>query len=603
MNLTRTTAIGRYAANELLDGYGAINTRFGESNRDPNQLAQIVFPNRPTILSNRDDSNNTIAIYDTRSKENLYMENSTGSTQMLQDLQQMNREKVVFEGADLMPRDSIPQFNLGSYEMERISTSPISPYFEFTKSAKEKPTLIDSRILQHTNDREYAEESSQINNALNLAYSPARYEMLERQNEADRRLLGEPVPMNRYIENANAYVGRDMNLPSFAMMKETTKRLEEDQFAINQGNSYFQTAQDRDFKLALLPIPNSQTNELKSYNQLLSGNEEMLHSRYNNLYTWNDNSENIQESYRDRMRSIEILENKLEETYKRFYKTSIPKQKYLRNSPEKSEVTYFNNSNPYEQNKYYHSYSYIDRELNSTAPPIEGTPASTLINEFGERSMILDAGANQLILIQKLSPNRIFVGDARAIDDDLLISYLPEEISHELRNRINYSEGRQFKEISLNDFREITDFVNQNPGLQQRAKIRDIYSIIGDSDIDRRMLDEFSGNHVFVDNQAYINQNIEQEQKPLLLDRDLNTRREEIPFVENSGMAYFYESPELRGKVNVNERNFQEIHDREIKNSLLLPIASKQDQSLTRDFPFIRQIGTPSANFSRVRRK
>ena len=604
MNLTRTTAVGRFAADEMLDGRGSINPRFGETNRDPNQLAQIVYPNKPTIVTNRDVSNDAIAIYDTRTKENLYMEQSTGSTQMLQDLQQMNRDKVVLNGADLMPNKKIPLYDLTSYDMRRINSDEdeSKPYFELKRTPSEKPTLIDERILQHTNDREYAEESSQINNALNLAYSPARYEMLERQNEADRRLLGESVPMNRYIENANAYTSRDMNLPTFSMKSETTNRLEEDQFAIHQGNAYFSTAQEREQSLALMPIPNAQTNELRNYNQMLSGNEEMLHSRYNNQYSWSDNSENIQESYRSRMKSIAAMEKDLEDVYYRFYKQPIPNQHSVESKPKRAEAFNVDSSNPFKQErKTKSSFSFIDREVNSTAPPVEGTAASTLINEFGERSMILDAGANQLILIQRLSPDRIFTGDARSIDDDLIVSYIPEEITHELRNRISYSEGREFIELELNDFREITDFVDRNPSLQERTKLRDVYSMLGDSEIDKRMLSEFSGNHVFVDNDAYVKSSLKQEHRPLQLSRDLNTKRDEVPFVETTNDAYQYESPELRGKLRVDERRFQAIDDNEVRSVMNREFSHLQDQSLSRDYAYVPQASAPTANFSRFR--
>lgn len=606
MDLTRTTAIGRYAAEQMLDGYGPINPRFGETNRDPNQLAQIIHPNRQTILSNRTSPNDAIAIYDTRTKDDLYMEKSTGSTQMLQDLKRMNQEKIVYEEADLLPHPDIPQYNLNSTEMERLETRYKNPYFELDQKSdldRQKPALIDSRIRYHTNDREYAEEADMMNNALNLSFAPSRYEMLERQNEADRKLLGESQPMNRYIENANAYTTRDMNLPVVSMKDEITHRLEEDRYAINHGNAYFETAQKREQELALMPIPNAQTNDLKYYNQALSGNSEMLHSRFNNYYTWgNDNRENIQENYRNRMHMLDTIASRLDDSYERIYHEPIPNTRKYGETREK-EITYFDNSNPYEQKKNLHKYTFIDREVNSTAPPIEGTPASTFINEFGERSMILDAGHNQLILIQKLSPSRIFDGDARSMDDDLLISYLPEDIVRTLRNRMSYSEGRKFREISLNDYLDVTEFVSKNPSVQQRAKLRDVYRLVSDSEIDRRMLDEFSGNRVIVDAAAYSHSSRTpgQEDRYVQYERDLNSQLTEAPRDEQRETAYGYEQAELRGKLNLQERRFQDIDDREIHMNLLKQIASRQDQSLSRDTVYNPQIAAPTADFSRFR--
>ena len=482
MDVARAGASGRYASNVLLRGNGPINLRMNESDREVNELNNYLKQPRLTILSNRDLSDDPIALYDTRSNENLYMEQTTGSTKMRQELTLNNREKVINPTDDRVPRTDVPFFDLHGDGMKRIPNGSAN---------SDKPTLVDDRILQHTNDREFAYESEQINAARNLQNSAKRWDLIERQFESDRKLLGEPAAANRYNEPALAYAVRGTHMPEFEYREMVKSRVDE-AAAVANGDLSYATAQEREFKAAMQPHADANINLRRDI---------VVPDRVMNQYDWNGSDrEHYQEPYRRRASVFDNLVDKFSNWYRRVFKSDNSQERRLIDEIPNAEF-YDDGQTPFSVERgEIKPMIFVNRETAETIPEIEGTDltASTFINDFGERSMMLETYGNELILLQKVSPEKTFTGDGQRMEDDYIAVAIPEYIKEKLRGKIRNSEGRHFKELTLGDYEELIDFVNKNPGEQQRVSANDVYLVVKDSAEDARMLREFAGKYMIM---------------------------------------------------------------------------------------------------------
>lgn len=542
-NIIRTTASGRYELNNSLAGDGRLNIKMGDSNVESNQAKALLFTPRPTLVWNKDVSDQPSAIYRWRDHPTL----DSGRPDMNQSLIEMRQDRIKYgEGEDLIPTTN-PIFDLSSPSMSRVDNpaNETAPYFSFNGDySTNKPVLIDERMNRRIAEREYTERSDQIREMQNLKNSPEYWDRIAKQEAADRALLGLGEPTNRYSEASAAYNRRGYHLPSDVVRKNEKRRLAEDWAATELGKNYFAVNQQRDMEYGLTP----------EFGHPVNYNPNFIHNRSINRYS------SIDKEFEEFHHRIMSLENKIRDLYERVYHEQYPSMRY---ENEMDPSYYFStNEHPNSESRRPIRYTLIERDVMDEIPDIEGKVASTLINESGDRMMVARLNGD-LYILSRPSTN--------PDDDRISFVRLPMEYEQKSRIRIHDSEGRHFKEISLDDFHDIIGFINQHPEMTQQGKvsIRDLYSSLIDSDIDRRMLEEFSGNKVF---SALTFEEIEQMERAST--KSNYVERNQIDDKPSTNPMWRGEEQisELRPGVQSNgigERKFSSIDSREVDSMIL----------------------------------
>lgn len=561
INKAQANAYGRYlSANVLRDG-PSVNLRSSESNRGANTLTSHARHAIPTIWDNHDPNMRDIALYDPRNVSSIMNYEQTGDNSMLIKLQHNNKPKIETIGDDLLPNYA-PKISLSPNSLDAISENNKSPYFprlpisannQFPKDVKPrlgnwtstapnvvKPTLIDERMLQHTTDRDFAWDDDKQRAALNLLKNPRRWQRQERIDDDTRRLEHMGQPVDRWNENKNAYIDRPSVTKEY-IVDMISKRLDE----ASKYNSLDDASTLQHIeKTALNPIYSyHQAGEgVRDLNHRQSANADIVLSRYVNDYGYDVKKESFEEPKKS---IFETITNTVLKLFKH-----EPAEKPTNKLPIPS--------------------TYEIEPITTT------TSASTFISPVS-RMMCFEADG-QLHVIQKMDSERLFASDSRPVGDDLILTVLPKKYTDKIRDKMHKSEGRQFKEMSLEDFEQMLLFITKNPQVQKRVKAEFVSSLLTDR-VDLEMLNEFAGDKVIIENSVLNGSPIDVDERRTWSLLNRNSKRIDIDDDYNDEQLEYYECadrPELRTLPLNHERMQTRINSSELE--LDMPINEQKQQ-------------------------
>ena len=497
----RANAFGRYATNSLMKDGASMNLRQQSTNRDVNMLAAHARHPVPTKATNNNFNNADIALYTTRSNNSLMNYEENGDMSLYTQIRNGNRDKIVTLGEDLLPNYGA-KYDLNN-SMDTITRNNTCVYYPHLHKSdanrfpkKAKPTLIDDRMLQHTSDREWNYESDQIINAKNLYQSGRFKDRLARQENADREFLGMPKQMDNWSEARAGYATRPA-IPLEDLEYQVEKRLTEQQ-------SYNQLDDENIIQnIQRISLARADQDMVNPKWHLTSGNNDMIVDRVQNNYDRFYKDVNEQAQTNQQKGFLETVTSTILKLFKKEDKNKYGDRKQT----ETFEDTNLSagNTNPYNVNREKSQSTYIirDGEIMTVAPETLDTYGSVYISPVSRTMAMLNNG--QLVIIQKYESDAIYGGDLRPYADDLIVTSLPVNFTEKIRERIQNSEGRKFKELSDEDFKELLDFISKNPSVQHRVSSTDIMALLKDDQIDKAMLDAFEGKNIIIDNDALAN--------------------------------------------------------------------------------------------------
>ena len=344
----------------------------------------------------------------------------------------------------------------------------------------------------------------------NMIKSPTRWDKIDRQEQADRRLKGMGQPVDKWAENAGAYINRP-HVEQEYVVNDLKKRIT-DARKINDLDDESLLQQINRASLPMYANSNAQF-AIRDMNHQSSANGDMVLDRYLNQYNFGstknsiDNTEQHQEEYTYEHKSI--LAN-IVSTVKRFLglqpKESFSTMNY--NKPDvESEFDYYpelpiNMQSPSDIERTVNNtvYAVRDGSVMTVMPDSLETYGSTFVSPVSRMMCVYDKG--EMVIIQKFDSDRILGSDLRPIKDDYIVTVLPHQYTDKFRDRIHNSEGRKFVEMSTADFLALSQFITSNPDVQTRVKPEKIQALIRGNDIDERMLDEFSGDNILISDEA-----------------------------------------------------------------------------------------------------
>ena len=493
----QAAAYGRHTTSKVMSGGPTMNLKHGDSNRNINMNNNHARGKIVSMLDNRQVRDRSVALYDPKSIESPYNYLMRGDNSMLQKMQQDGRKKIEFKNEELIP-DYNFKYNLDGNSLDQATYSSINSYYPklpvsaYNKPPVDmKPTIIDDRIRQHTTDREYAWGDDQENLQRNILKDPKRWERIQRQNEADRRLYGMGVGTDRWVENKNAYSKRPEIIPEYLMDNminriETTENL----------NRLDDEELERSIRRAsLAPVANFEVGYDTNHRQ--SGNSNFLQNRQVNYYNYNQI-----EPYQA-VEKKSIIDNVVDTIMSLFKKTDHMSEKNKRQREEAFDAV--TDVTPYtdiSMNRIRNDTTFAIREgkMFTIAPDNYEVYGSTFVSPVSKMMAILNNG--QLHIVQKMKADRILGSDARPVGDDLIVTVMPKAFTEKMRTRIHNSEGRKIKELNTSDFIELLEFIENNPSIQKRTTVQSIARMLGDSAIDKAMLGDFGGQHTLVQNDA-----------------------------------------------------------------------------------------------------
>ena len=496
----RSNAYGRYATNVLMKNGESINLRQQATNRDVNMLAAHARHPVPTRATRNNFNSADIALYTTRSNNSLMNYEETGNMDLYTQIRNSGKDKIRTLGEDLLPNYGAKyDMNKSMDTITRNNTNVYYPHLHKSPAnrfpANAKPTLIDDRLLQHTSDREWNYESDQIINAKNLVQSSKFRDRIARQENADRELLGMGQPVDNWSEARAGYATRPA-IPLEDLEYQVEKRIYEQQT--------YNDLDDASIVNNINKIAMSKINQnLDDPNwHMLSGNNDMITNRYQNNYD---------KAYVDVNESAQAHQNKgfidtIASTILKLFKKE-DKNKYgkrnMKESYESKNYAPVNNS-PYTVNKEKVQTSYLIRDgsILTVAPDSLDTYGSTYVSPVSKTMAMVNNG--QLTIIQKFEEDAIYGSDLRPYGNDVIVTVLPVSFTEKIRDKIHNSEGRMFKELSADDYKELIDFISENPSVQHRVAVTDLRALLKDSEIDKMMLDSFEGKNIIIDNEAMI---------------------------------------------------------------------------------------------------
>lgn len=515
INKAQANAYGRYLNSNVLRDT-PINIRSSDSNRGANTLTSHARHPIPTIWSNHDPNMRDIALFDPRNVSSIMNYEQTGDNSMLIKLQHNNKSKIETIGDDMLPNYA-PKISLSPNSLDAISADNKSPYFprlpisannQFPSNVK--PTLIDERMSQHTTDRDFAWDDDKQRIALNLLKNPRRWQRQERVDDDTRRLQSMGQPVDRWNENKNAYINRP-SIPKEYVVDMVANRIEE----ASKYNSLDDASTVQHIeKTALNPIYSYQQagEGVRDMNHRQSANADIVLSRYVNDYGYDVKKETFEEPKKS---ILETITNTILKLFKH-----EPIEKPTNKLPIPS--------------------SYDLEPVTAT------TSASTFVSPVS-RMMCFEADG-QLHIIQKMDSERLFDSDSRPVGDDLILTVLPKKYTDKIRDRMFKSEGRQFKEMTLEDFEQLLLFITKNPQVQKRTKAEFISSLLTDR-VDLEMLDEFAGDKVIIENSVLSGSPIDVDERRTWSLLNRNSKRIDIDDEYDDEQLEYYETadkPELR---------------------------------------------------------
>lgn len=508
LNSAQANAYGRYLSSTVMKGAPSLNLRQQESTRPANTLTSHARHAIPTAWSNNDPTNRDIALFDPRVDSSIMMYEQNGDMSLFQKIRNSNKSKIVTLGDDLLP-NTAPVVDLNPNSLNRIAKANSNPYFPYlpesannTRPKDLKPTLIDERMLHHTSDREFAWEDDKTQRALNLLKSPRRWQRQEAVDDQTRRLLHMGEPVDRWNENKNAYVNRP-SVPVEYVIDDLKKRIEDAQ-KYNQLDD--EATLQHINRTAMNPIYGYREAGMgiKDLNRMQSGNSDIVQTRYMNDYdySYHEPTDLIKkESFLQTITNTVLnLFRRESGTGEATSSTYAPKQVAERFDPEPRLETAVERGELLRRLRVENSFLIRDGSAEVIAPDTPNVYGSSYVSPYS-RMMCLESDG-QLHIIQKLDSNRILGSDARPVGDDLVVTVLPREYTDKIRNKLHKSEGRKFKELTSHDYIALLDIITRDPQLMQRVKPSAIKNLLLDSEIDKRMLDMFSGKNTIVSDEA-----------------------------------------------------------------------------------------------------
>lgn len=577
---SRANAFGKFTLNSMMKNSPTINLKNQNTNRDINMLNNYQRRAIPTIYSNNNPSDDNIAIYRTRSNNSLMNVEENGSMELFTKIRNGNQSKIRTLNEDLLPNygakyETGNQMDIATKTNNKSTFYPFlpnSPTNQFPKN--EKPTLMDPRIFEHTTERDYKYEKDQVADMINMIHSPSFYDKLNRQMEAERVLQGAPEPKD-WVEPKVGYFNRPY-IYDDVLEVELKKRIEDQQKYNSLDNEKIINQIE---KIGMSKINYDMDNLNPNVkNIFIDRNHENPNFSYVDPYQQIEEEKPIKKSG-----IISTLTNLFTSLFKNQNKNSN-NERQIKESFENEEIyNDFNINNPYQINRE-KSTTYVIKNdgILKTSQIEQDTPyayASMFVSPYS-KMMAMENNGN-LILIQKFKDDAIFGNDLRPYNDDLIITVLPNTFTSKIRDRIQNSEGRKFKELNSSDYYELYDYILKNPSVQHRVKPADIRSILKDSEIDLNMFDNFSGKKILIDNEVLNNYfqatNLSRFNKQSNKNKnyqDINDREFEDEYID------FNESvkPTIRQEVKVlNERSNQPI---DTKNLDIYEYISPQFNSL-----------------------
>lgn len=492
----QAAAYGKFTTGSVMKDAPVLNIHNGDANRNINMNTNHARGKNIMRLDNRQVRDRTVTLYDPKSAESAYNYLVSGDNSMLQKMQQDGRKKIEFLNEELIPNYN-EKFDISGNELDNVTSHSINSYYPklpvsaYNQPPKNmKPTLIDERMRQHTTDREFAWEDDQENLRRNILKDPRRWERIERQNEADRRLYGMGQGVDRWDENKNAYTKHSAIQPEF-LLTELKKRID-DRKKYNDLDDASLTRSIE--KRALAPLSEFEgAANIEQQHHGQSGNNQFMVNRNVNRYDY------TYEEPGTRIEKKSIFDPVINTVMKLFKKTD-----------HTSSESYRRQENDFKE---YNDRSYdtevtMNRERNDTvfavrdgsvftvAPDNYEVYGSTFVSPVSKMMAILNNG--QLHIVQKMKADRILGSDARPVGDDLIVTVLPSSITEKIKHRLHQSEGRMIQEMNTEDFKQLLEFIENNPSIQRRTTVESISKMLGDNAIDQAMLGNFGGNNTLV---------------------------------------------------------------------------------------------------------
>lgn len=285
LDRARLSTVGNFINGTVLKD-GKMNIRQTDPVRDANMLNNFKHRPRGTIVSNNQPTTNNIALY--AREPNELMLNETLGNEMFLKIRNSNKPKIQTMNEDLIPNTGV-KYEIEKFSLDdpKVNKNPYYPRLNISQynmiPEDIKPTIIDSRMLQFTQERDFNYESDQIENARVLNNDQRRWDRINRQMAADRQLQGLGSGMDNWTENRSGYVNRSAVPPDF-IVDETLSKLD--------THAKYDNTKD---ELLINNIANIEKDSLspanqyynvkftqKDYNHLYSGNNDMILNRYMN---------------------------------------------------------------------------------------------------------------------------------------------------------------------------------------------------------------------------------------------------------------------------------------------------------------------------------
>lgn len=485
----RASVIGRFKTAELMKDPGPMNLR----TQEPTTGASVHLRRRPltTKASLNDHEQGDIALYDIRNRNSLMMSEELGSMAMHTELKNKVRERMKMMNEEWLPNKSM-RYTLDPNALpdgsSRLMKDAYHPRLQcsVTNRAPTDMTILDPRMIEHTNDRDYNYESDQIANAVNVYKSPQRWARVERQNEADRKLMGMGSGMDRFTDNSVGYVDRP-RVDRMFMYDQVARSMPsasdiDDQRVIGSLSKVQQP----------VPFQAYDMNRGQWDNHLFSGNRDGVYERHLNQYQF-DNK--MKEPFKGPIDKI------VDTIFKAFGRER--KEEYL----------------------------VRDGMVMKNMPADEAGAYCSMWNDNASRlSAFVDNG--KLHVVQQLESDRIFHGDLKPVKDDMFITVFPKSYTERLR--LVPEDGRKFVNLDEKTFEDIVDFIQNHPGSQVRVKKSQLEAIMRDNEIDSNMLNGYGS--AFVTGEWLEHQRASQRETiDAEKQREMFSRDDAVPDVETVG--------------------------------------------------------------------
>lgn len=225
---SRYSVYGKFATGTILKSPGVVNIKTTDPTRtETNMLNNYQHRPRPTIFTNNDNSTNEIALY-SREPNSLMLQDYIGN-KLLKKTFKNNKSKITTLNEDLLPNTG-QKYNLEPFKLDNPNDNK-NPYYprlnlsQYNIIPKDiKPAMLDARMYQFTQEREFNLEDDKIQNAVNLNKDGRKWDKLNRQDEANRTLQGLGHAIDNIPDNYLGYVNRPA-VEKHIIVEETLNKL------------------------------------------------------------------------------------------------------------------------------------------------------------------------------------------------------------------------------------------------------------------------------------------------------------------------------------------------------------------------------------------